>query len=105
MLTGRDFDEKRSYRRMGLDDSPVRYTVHGDGGSGEGVCRDLSGSGLLMILDRELAPGTLLDIRVAPEQSVVPPLEAEVEVVRCSPADDGSYKVGVLIRTLGAPQA
>ncbi|MGB5201099.1 MAG: PilZ domain-containing protein [Sedimenticolaceae bacterium] len=94
-------DEKRNYPRMGIE-CPARFTVVG-GEDGGAVVKNLSGGGLLIWIEREIAPGSALKIEVIPCNDTTPPLLAEVEVLRCTAVDDGgSFAVACQIhRVLG----
>ena len=94
-------DEKRNYPRMGIE-CPARFTVVG-GEAGGAIVKNLSGGGLLIWIEREIEPGTPLKIEVIPCNDITPPLLAEVEVLRCTPVDEGgSFAVACQIhRVLG----
>ena len=100
-MAPREYDEKRDFRRMVLD-CPVSYHDPATGEGGTGVLRNLSGSGLLMTCEREIPTGTRLHINVTPERSLVPPLDAEVEVVRVTPAE-GGFEIGLSITGFNPP--
>jgi len=55
-----------------------------------------------MWLESQVQPGSLLDITVTPPNGLVPPLAAQVEVLRCTPLEDGegSFAVACQIREL-----
>lgn len=92
----RDYDEKRDFMRMCMD-CPMSFTRQ-DGSRHEAMARDLSGSGAGFVTDQILAPGEILTIQLTPQQAVVLPLQAEVEVVRVDARVNGTYEVGVNIR-------
>ncbi|TNF37479.1 MAG: PilZ domain-containing protein [Gammaproteobacteria bacterium] len=77
-----DYSEKRNFFRMNLDCS-MEYSVNGSGAKKSGVVRNLSGDGILFIADQHVAPGTEVHISITPENSVTPPLNVTVEVLRC----------------------
>jgi len=93
----RDFDEKRDFIRMCLE-CPMTFSRAGEATLYDAAAKDLSGSGLGFITAEAVRLGELLEVRVAPRQAVVPPLAAEVEVVRVDAPADGGYDVGVIIR-------
>lgn len=95
----RDYEEKRDFIRMALE-CPVNFSVQGETTNHEAVVRDLSGSGLCIISPREVGMGSLLRVRVMPATAAIPPLEAEVEVVRVQPGGGSSYELGVAIRKI-----
>lgn len=99
MLPRGDYQEKRDFSRMGVE-CRMTYTVVGEIASITAVAKDLSATGLLISTDREVPLGTLLEVCLTPEQSLVPPLEASVEVVRVEAPEVGRYELGVLIKEM-----
>ncbi|MFN2309997.1 MAG: PilZ domain-containing protein [Gammaproteobacteria bacterium] len=94
----RDYEEKRDFIRMLLD-HPVLCTDVASGEQFTGQARDLSGTGLCLVLARAHVPGDLLEVRIEPGRAVVPPLHALVNVVRVEPDADGTcFRVGARIR-------
>jgi hypothetical protein len=91
----RFFSERRSFRRMDVSCHMI-YSVLGAKRSKNGQTTNLSGSGLQFQSADQLREGTRLQIEVQPESSVVMPLRAVVEVLRCVPSDDG-YEIGCRI--------
>ena len=97
-----DYSEKRNYPRMRIE-CPASYKIAGGDGGGA-VVRDLSGGGLLVWIDRELAPGAVLTMEVRPISDITPPMVAEVEVLRTTPVcgAKGGFAVACQIsRVLG----
>lgn len=76
-----DYEEKRKYIRMSIDCEISFKETHAQEYV-RGRCKNLSASGLMFTADHEVQPGTVLDINITPELSVVPPLDATIEVVR-----------------------
>lgn len=93
----RDFDEKRDFIRMCLE-CPMTFSRAGESPVFTAAAKDLSGGGLGFVTAEAVRLGELLEVRVAPQQAVVPPLAAEVEVVRVDALASGDYDVGVAIR-------
>ena len=93
-----DYREKRNYPRMTIE-CPASFTIV-DGDDGGAIVKNLSGGGLLMWMERELTPGTSLQIEVKPVNDITPPMVAEVEVLRCTPVGvaEGSFAVACQIR-------
>lgn len=98
MTNPRDYAEKRGFNRMALNDCPLTYRVQGNEEVHEGVAQNLSSSGIHMVCDRELEPGTLLEVKITPAMTVVAPLEALVEVVRVQAVNGGCFEVGAAIK-------
>jgi len=96
----RDYDEKRDYFRMAAD-CPLSFTIHGDSAVYQGQCINLSAGGVRFHSETVIEPGSLVDIDITPEKSVVPPLKAVIEVMR---RDDTSkpnvYEYGGTIKKL-----
>ncbi len=61
----------------------------------DGVCRDLSASGMSVEVDEPLEMGTLLRIRLESPNASVPPLDATAKVMRCSQDNEDSYNLGL----------
>ena len=94
----RDIEEKRDFMRMQMD-CTAQCTDLRSGEQFDGQVKDLSGKGLCLELSRELAPGSLLEVRIVPEMAVVPPLHAVVEVMRVEPDVSGErFLTGTSIR-------
>jgi len=89
-----DTNEKRNFPRMNLD-CPASFSVTGDSGRSGAIVKNLSGGGVLMWVDGQVEPGTVLSIEVAPPNSITPPMKAEMRVLRCTPVDgaDGQFAV------------
>ncbi len=77
----RNYQEKRNYIRMKVD-APVNITLIADGTSMAGVCRNLSGGGMLIELDATLAVGTKAEVTIASGHGHSPMLRARAEVSR-----------------------
>jgi len=93
----RDYDEKRDFIRMVVD-CPVAITNPANGETFQGIACDLSSKGLAFTTATSLAPGTPLEVRIVPDQTLVPPLHARVQVVRVEPDTSGArFRVGTHI--------
>ena len=84
---------------MGVE-CQMTFTVAGDTTSYRAIARNLSATGLLIATDQEIGVGTVLDVCVTPEQPIVPPLEAVVEVVRVDMVEPGRFELGATIREI-----
>jgi hypothetical protein len=94
-----DYTEKRSYIRMKTD-SRITFQQEGSNHSYEGQCVDLSAAGVLFLTDQRFAPGTRLNINITPQLSVVPPLDAIIEVVRSQLHSNGSFAIAGQIKEM-----
>jgi hypothetical protein len=84
-----DYSEKRNFFRMNLDCN-MEYTVNGSGEIRCGLMKNLSGDGIQFVADQAIDAGAELNIAITPENTVTPPLNVTVEVLRCDPAEDGN---------------
>ncbi|QEP43422.1 PilZ domain-containing protein [Ectothiorhodospiraceae bacterium BW-2] len=102
MLTRGDFTEKRDFIRMGVE-CPTTYQLEGDPNHYLATTLDLSATGIRLMTDNPLSPGTRLTIHLQPEKMIVPPLKAVVEVIRCDSVAQG-YDIGAnIIEMLPTP--
>jgi hypothetical protein len=58
-----------------------------------GTIKNLSGDGISFYIDQAVTEGTEVHISITPENTVTPPLNVTVEVLRCSQADDNQYEI------------
>jgi hypothetical protein len=95
-----DYQEKRDYPRMPID-CPASFQIVGGMGGGA-LVKNLSGGGLLMWIDHDIAPGAPLRMQLKPVSDITPPMTADVEVLRCTPVDgaDGGFAVACQIRRI-----
>ena len=93
-MTMRDYSEKRDFHRMQVN-SEIQIT-DGDGQTFSGVCRDLSGTGMQLYVERDIAEGTTLHTLLPSTSDQFPPFETEVRVLRSEPEGDG-HLLGVVI--------
>ena len=92
-----DYSEKRDFYRMTIE-CPMTYTVVGRDEVYEGVAKDLSSTGMSIDCEHSHPMGAMLEVRIAPDMTLVPALHARVEVVRSQPGSDGRWDLGVAIR-------
>ena len=81
MLSRTDQGEKRDFIRMAVD-CDVYYRKDEGAAEKQGAGRNLSANGILFESDENYAEGSRLFLRVMPRNSLTPPLEMQVEVVR-----------------------
>ncbi len=92
--------EKRDFPRIKLQ-CDVTYRRAGDGDTARGVCEDLSGGGILFIAQAPLAVGDSIEISVTPQNTITPPLDAVIEVVRSEPTQQaGQYRIAGAIQRI-----
>lgn len=93
MLTRND---NRNYFRMMVNASVKLMINHPEVGRAiEGICRDLSASGMAVDVDEPLEMGTLINVRLESPNASVPPLDATAKVMRCSQEHEDSYQLGL----------
>lgn len=61
----------------------------------DGICRDLSASGMAVEVDEPLEMGTLVRVRLESANASVPPLDAVGKIMRCSQESDECYQLGL----------
>lgn len=103
-LLNREYSEKRSFIRMKVN-TPIQVSLDGGTRVIEGICQDLSGGGLLLTIDEELAIDTELKVSVNSPVGHAPMLEARCTVARVKPGPKDIYLVGLEIQeVLDQPQ-
>lgn len=98
----REYDEKRDFFRMAAD-CPLNFKIHGDSDNAlyTGQCVNLSAGGVLFRAETKLEPGSLIEINITPDKSVVPPLKAVIEVARRDESSDaGQFEYAGSIKQL-----
>ncbi|MDO3386962.1 PilZ domain-containing protein [Gilvimarinus sp. SDUM040013] len=94
-LTNKIFDEKRDFIRMKIE-APLDATLSGESASHAGVCRELSGGGVQVLMDAALPEDSEWELNVVSNHGHSPQLRARVQVVRVLPEGD-QYAIGLQI--------
>lgn len=89
----RSYSEKRDFIRMKIN-SPV--AINCDGKDYLGVCKDLSGAGMLVEMETTLPIGADLKVSIEQKGETHLPFHASATVSRVEPIDD-KYLVGLSI--------
>ena len=76
-----DYAEKRDFLRMPID-CELNFSETGSSKQYTGNVINLSSKGILFTSSSEFAPGNRLDITLTPSNSMTPPMEATVVVMR-----------------------
>jgi c-di-GMP-binding flagellar brake protein YcgR len=92
-LSTRNYQEKRSFIRMKLDCPAV---VKSSGEDIKGLCSNLSGGGMLLILDKAIAAGSECVVCISSHFGHSPMLQAKARVIRALTCD-GQCHVGLSI--------
>lgn len=77
----REYQEKRNFIRMKIE-TPATIEVNDGSELHHGVCRDLSGGGMLIELESTLPVGTEVSVCIASAHGHAPMLRAITEVTR-----------------------
>lgn len=96
MLNSRTYDEKRDFIRMKVD-TEIILTINDSNEKISGYCRDLSGTGMLIEVERELKEGADCQTTLASTNSAFPSLDASIKVLRCTPIEDNKFLLGTEI--------
>jgi c-di-GMP-binding flagellar brake protein YcgR len=101
-LSSREYQEKRDFIRMRID-SPVEVHIVGNDQPLTGVCRDLSGGGMLVEVECALPPGTEVEVTLTSSHGHAPMLRATATVTRLvAQPDSGKLpnKVGLRLKEI-----
>lgn len=93
----KDYSEKRDFHRMKLN-SDIELT-DSNGVAFPGICRDLSGTGMQLFVDRAFAEGDEIHTLLPSTSEQFPPFETVCRVLRCEPEGDG-FLLGMEIVTV-----
>jgi len=77
----RDYHEKRDFIRMKIE-TPAQVELQDGDKCFQGICRDLSGGGMLVELDTALPVGSEVKVQIASAHGHAPMLVAITEVAR-----------------------
>ena len=84
----RGYDEKRDFIRMRVD---ANVSLIHAGQEIEGICLDLSSSGMQVQAPRQFSVGDQLTVRIDSEHAALKGLEADTEVVWTKAAGDEQH--------------
>ncbi len=93
-----EFEEKRPFSRINAN---CRMTFkHADAEAmHDGLCINISGSGILFQADNPVEPGKAIEIHTLPNNAATPPLTAFIEVVRCTEVNNrGHYHIAGTVK-------
>lgn len=93
-MTMKDYSEKRDFYRMQLN-SEIQITDN-LGRSFTAICRDLSGTGMQLLVEEALKEGVEVHTLLPSTSEQFPPFETVSQVLRCTPNGKG-YLLGLSI--------
>ncbi len=86
-------EERRTARRIQVS-CDLDYKEQGGKVTNNGTLSNLSTSGLAFASNDSIANGTLIDVRLNPGNTLIPPLDATIEVLRVeSGSDNRGYNI------------
>ena len=89
--------EKRGFLRMQMN-MPANIEISAEGTQEKGLLVNLSGSGMLLELDKNYPEGAKLTVQVDSDHGSAPSLEAVCTVIRSSGEQNGDkFQIGVAI--------
>jgi hypothetical protein len=92
-----EYEEKRQFTRSQTN-CRIRYRLAGSDAYSEGICLNISGSGILFRGNAPLEVGKAAELHLASENKITPPLAAYIEVVRCEQDEGGDYRIAGAIK-------
>ena len=95
--TDRSYNEKRDFIRMRINST---VNIHHQGSEFKGVCKDLSGAGMLVEADQTLDTGSEVTITIEQKSETLLPFNASAEVTRTETGKNGKYIIGLSIKEI-----
>ncbi|TVP52788.1 MAG: PilZ domain-containing protein [Halomonadaceae bacterium] len=93
----RDYSEKRDFIRMQVDtDIEIRLPSTPERLL-QGVCEDLSATGMSVLVTEELPMGVEVSTKVPSHNPDFPPFETLARIIRCDTVADGRFSLGLEI--------
>jgi hypothetical protein len=83
----KDYSEKRDFHRMQMN-SEIELT-DGNGFSLPGICKDLSGTGMQLFVEKAFSEGDEIHTLLPSTSEQFPPFETVCRVLRCESEGDG----------------
>ena len=93
-------DNRHYFRMMVNADVQLLINDPEAGRTLDGICRDLSASGMAVEVDEPLEMGTMLRVRLESANASIPPLDASAKVMRCSQESEDIYQLGLAFMAL-----
>ena len=95
-LIDRSYSEKRDFMRMQID-TPVAVSLRSENRDLNGICLNLSATGMSITIDQVLPVGTALEVAIKSPQSESIMLRANAEVIRVEGGPDSDCTLGLMI--------
>ncbi|HSB96599.1 MAG TPA: PilZ domain-containing protein, partial [Spongiibacteraceae bacterium] len=93
----RVYDEKRNFIRMKIN---TLVQVRSDDKEFMARCKDLSGSGMLILAEQALTLGSTVEVCIEPETEKQQRFRASGEVVRVDPVNPSGYILGLALTAI-----
>ncbi|MBE0367502.1 PilZ domain-containing protein [Pseudoalteromonas sp. MMG013] len=89
-------EDKRRFMRM-MVNAKAQIKLLESGLTLEGICNDLSATGLSIEIEEPIEMDTLVEVYIDSNSSSTPPLNAHAKVVRCTQEQEPGYLLGLEI--------
>ncbi|WP_419149345.1 PilZ domain-containing protein [Pseudoalteromonas 'SMAR'] len=89
-------EDKRRFMRMTVE-AVATITELESGQQYQGVCQDLSATGLSVAVNEPIEANTMVDIFIDSSGEMIQPLHAHANVIRCTQEQEGQWIVGLEI--------
>ncbi|MCQ4258983.1 PilZ domain-containing protein [Stutzerimonas stutzeri] len=93
----RNYSEKRDFIRMQMN---TQITLSQGGQTIQGVCQDLSGTGMQVLAKSAFSLGEKIRVQIPSEHAELDGLDALTEVVRVDSHEDGRQSLGLTILSM-----
>jgi hypothetical protein len=98
-LDNRAYKEKRDFMRLTVD-APIYLMLDTARAPLEGICKNISNTGMLIELSESLPIKTQCAVLIHTARTDRPPLEAIIEIVRQTKSKQGTFLVGAKIKQM-----
>jgi c-di-GMP-binding flagellar brake protein YcgR len=97
LVEQRVYDEKRNFIRMKIN---TLVQIRSEGKQLVARCKDLSGSGMLILADESLPLGSTVEVCIEPETEKHQAFRASGEIVRVDPVNPAGYILGLSLTAI-----
>ncbi|MEE8059289.1 MAG: PilZ domain-containing protein [Pseudomonadales bacterium] len=94
---GKSYSEKRDFIRMRINS---QVDIRHAGNEYYGICKDLSGAGMLIETDQVFEIGVELEISIAQKEEAHLPFNATAKVSRVLPGTGNKHIIGLAIKEI-----